>query len=161
MSEEKIQRQQLSIPSSQRHLRKAVAFVEDCAQKMGFDEDATVDIAISVSEAVNNAILHGNKKDAKKKVYILVEPGKKQMTIRVRDEGAGFCLNDVCNPLDPENLMRCNGRGVFILHTLMDEVHYRTAPGGGTEVELIKRLKKTGASTKRMGSRKERRTEGR
>jgi serine/threonine-protein kinase RsbW len=149
MSEEKTQRHQLTISSSQRHLREVVAFVEDLAQKAGFDDDAIVDIAISVSEAVNNAILHGNKKDEKKKVSILVVPGEKQVTIRVRDEGLGFCPETVCNPLAPENLMKCNGRGILILRALMDEVNYRAAPGGGTELELIKRLKSARAKTKK------------
>lgn len=144
MSKGGAQRHQLTIPSSQQRLKKVVAFIEGLAQKMGFDEDATADIAISVTEAVNNAILHGNRKDEKKQVKILVELGAKEITVRVRDEGVSFCPDGVCNPLDPENLMKCNGRGVFILRTLMDEVTYRPAPGGGTEVEMIKRLGKAG-----------------
>jgi serine/threonine-protein kinase RsbW len=141
----------LIIPSSQKHLKKAVEFIEAMAQKIGFDEDATADIAISVSEAVNNAILHGNKKDEKKKVTILADPGEKQITIRIRDEGAAFCLDDVCNPLAPENLMKCNGRGILILRTLMDEVTFNSAPGGGMEVKMTKRLRKArgAAKTKR------------
>jgi len=149
MSEEKNQRHQLTISSSQRYLKKVVDFVENLVQKFGFDEDAVVDIAISVSEAVNNAILHGNKEDEKKKVHILVETGERQVTIRIRDEGVCFSPNGVCSPLEPENLMKCNGRGIFILRALMDEVSYHAAPGGGTEVKLIKRLKGVRAKTKK------------
>jgi serine/threonine-protein kinase RsbW len=144
MSKRKTQGHQLIIPSSQRYLKKVVAFIEGLAQEMTFDEDAAADIAISVSEAVNNAILHGNKADEKKKVTILAKQGARQLTIWVRDEGASFCLEDVCNPLDPKNLTRCNGRGIFILRALMDEVTFHCTPGGGTEVKMIKRLKKTG-----------------
>jgi serine/threonine-protein kinase RsbW len=145
MSKRNTQGQQLIIPSSQSHLRKVVAFIEGLARKMAFDEDATADIAISVSEAVNNAILHGNKADEKKNVTILAKQGARQLTIWVRDEGASFCLEEVCNPLDPKNLTRCNGRGIFILRALMDEVTFHCAPGGGTEVKMVKRLKKTRA----------------
>ena len=149
MSRAKAQRRQLIIPSSQRYLKKVVAFIEGLARKMAFDEDATADIAISVSEAVNNAILHGNKSDEKKKVTILAEQDAKLLTIWIRDEGARFCLEDVCNPLDPKNLTRCNGRGIFILRALMDEVTFSCAPSGGTEVKMIKRLKGTAAKRKK------------
>jgi serine/threonine-protein kinase RsbW len=141
----KTHRQNLIIPSSPKYLKQAVAFIEGLAQKMGFENDATVDIAISVSEAVNNAIVHGNKKDERKKVKILVDMSPRQMTVRVRDEGESFCVEDVCNPLDPENLMKCNGRGILILRSLMDKVTFDLAPGGGTEVKMIKRLKRSTA----------------
>ena len=137
----KTHRQNLVIPSSPKYLKQAVAFIEGLAQKMGFENDATVDIAISVSEAVNNAIVHGNKKDERKKVKIIVDTSPRQITVRVRDEGKSFCMEDVCNPLDPENLMKCNGRGILILRSLMDKVTFDLAPGGGTEVKMIKRLK--------------------
>ncbi len=133
----------LTIPSSQKHLREAVDFIEALAKRMGFNQDAIADIAISVSEAVNNAILHGNRKDEKKKVTILAEPGKRQITIHVRDQGTPFCPEDVCNPLAPENLMKCNGRGILILRTLMDTVTFASGPGGGTEVTMTKRLRKS------------------
>jgi serine/threonine-protein kinase RsbW len=141
----KTHRQNLIIPSSPKYLKQAVAFIEGLAQEMGFENDATVDIAISVSEAVNNAIVHGNKKDERKKVKIIVDTSPRQITVRVRDEGKSFCMEDVCNPLDPENLMKCNGRGILILRSLMDKVTFDLAPGGGTEVKMMKRLKRSTA----------------
>jgi serine/threonine-protein kinase RsbW len=131
---------QLIIPSSQKHLKKAVDFVEGLAQQAGFGEDAIVDIAISASEAVNNAILHGNKQDIQKKVRILVDLKNDRIALRVRDEGTCFTPANVCNPLEPENLMKCSGRGILIQQALMDEVTFRAAPGGGTEVELVKKF---------------------
>jgi serine/threonine-protein kinase RsbW len=140
MVQKKNESHQMNIPSSQRHLKKVVAFVEGLAQKAGFREDAIVDIAISASEAVNNAILHGNKKNRKKKVTVLVETKGGRFIIRVIDQGTAFTPAGICNPLDPENLMKCSGRGILIQRSLMDEVNFRPAPGGGTEVELIKSL---------------------
>jgi len=140
---------QITIPSIQKQLKKTVAFIEGLATKAGFDEDAIVDIAIAVSEAVNNAILHGNKKDKDKKVQILVDLKKDLIRVRVQDEGTRFSPANVCNPLDPDNLMKCNGRGILIQRALMDEVNFRAAPGGGTEVELIKRRGKAGGKEKK------------
>ena len=141
---------QITIPSVQKQLKKAVAFIEGLAQQAGFDEDAIVDIAISVSEAVNNAIIHGNRKDKNKKVQILVDLKKDLIKVRVRDQ-AGSCFSpaNICNPLEPDNLMKCNGRGILIQRALMDEVNFRTAPSGGTEVELIKKLGKSDSKGKK------------
>ena len=140
---------QITIPSIQKQLKKTVTFIEGLASKAGFDEDAIVDIAIAVSEAVNNAILHGNKNDKDKKVQILVNLKKDFIKVRVQDEGACFSPDNVCNPLDPNNLLKCNGRGILIQRALMDEVNFRAAPGGGTEVELIKRGGKAGGKEKK------------
>jgi len=139
----------LMIPSSQKYLKKVVAFVEDHAQRAGFSEDAIVDIAISTSEAVNNAIIHGNRKDEKKKVEILVAVEPDQIVIRVRDEGTCFIPAHTCDPLNPENLMKCSGRGILIQQALMDGVAFRAAPHGGTEVELSKRLSVTSSGQKK------------
>ena len=131
---------QMDIPSKQDQLKKVVDFVEGLAQRVGFSEDAIVDIAISVSEAVNNAILHGNKKDPRKKVHVLAASTPKKFVIKVRDEGCCFTPANVCDPRDPDNLMKCSGRGILIQKALMDQVNFRTAPSGGTEVELVKNL---------------------
>jgi serine/threonine-protein kinase RsbW len=140
MDDQKTRRHQMDIPSKQSQLKKVVDFVEGLAQRAGFSEDAIVDIAISVSEAVNNAILHGNKKNPKKNVRVLAETSCDRFVLRVRDEGSSFTPANVCDPRDPDNLMKCSGRGILIQKTLMDEVNFRTAPGGGTEVELVKKL---------------------
>jgi len=131
---------QMDISSKQDQLRKVVDFVEGLAQQVGFSEDAIVDIAISISEAVNNAILHGNRKNPRKKVRVLVDTMENSIVLKIRDEGRGFTPVDVCDPRDPDNLMKCSGRGILIQKSLMDEVNFRAAPGGGTEVELVKKL---------------------
>jgi len=140
MNEKPFRQHQMDISSKQDQLKKVVDFVEGLAQRVGFSEDAIVDIAISVSEAVNNAILHGNKKNPRKKVHVLAATNENSLVLRVRDEGRGFTPVDVCDPRDPDNLMKCSGRGILIQKSLMDEVNFRAAPGGGTEVELVKKL---------------------
>jgi serine/threonine-protein kinase RsbW len=149
MRKKRAKHHQMDIPSTQNQLRKVVDFVEGLAQQAGFSEETIVDIAISVSEAVNNAILHGNKNDPRKKVHILAETSENVIVLKIRDEGQGFAPVTVCDPRDPDNLMKCTGRGILIQKTLMDEVNFRIAPGGGTEVELIKRLPAAKAKRKK------------
>jgi serine/threonine-protein kinase RsbW len=144
MNERPVRQHELDIPSKQNQLKKVVDFVEGLAQRAGFSEDAIVDIAISVSEAVNNAILHGNKKNPGKKVSVLAETTPNSLVLRVRDEGRSFTPTNISDPRTPDNLMKCNGRGILIQRALMDEVNFRTAPGGGTEVELVKKLPRRG-----------------
>jgi serine/threonine-protein kinase RsbW len=140
MRNKQVTHHQIDIPSRQDQLKKVVGFVEGLAQQAGFEEDAIVDIAISISEAVNNAIIHGNKKNPRKKVRVLAETRKNGIVLKVRDEGRCFIPTNICDPRDPDNLMKCSGRGILIQKALMDEVNFRAAPDGGTEVELIKRL---------------------
>jgi len=150
MNEKPVQQHQMDIPSKQSQLKKVVDFVEGLAQQVGFSEDAIVDIAISVSEAVNNAILHGNKKDPQKKVHVLAATTPSSFVLRIRDEGCCFTPANVCDPRDPDNLMKCSGRGILIQQALMDEVNFRAAPGGGTEVELVKKLPGRRSRTKKQ-----------
>jgi serine/threonine-protein kinase RsbW len=149
MKDKKSGQHQMDIPSKQSQLKKVVDFVEGLAQQVGFGEDAIVDIAISVSEAVNNAILHGNRKNPRKKVHVLARTMNDGLVLKVRDEGRGFTPVEVCDPRDPDNLMKCSGRGILIQKSLMDEVNFRTAPGGGTEVELVKKLPGRGTQSRK------------
>jgi serine/threonine-protein kinase RsbW len=114
-------------------------FVESIAERLGFDESSRADISISVTEAVNNAIVHGNLGDVAKKVDIEVEGETGRMTIRVSDGGEGFDPDDQPNPVAEENLLRRVGRGIFILRSLMDEVRFDISPKRGTMVEMTKR----------------------
>ena len=63
-----------------------------------------------------------------------------ELVIRVGDEGPGFDPSQLHDPLAPENLLRPNGRGIFYMKSFMDEIHYGTRPGGGTEVTLKKKV---------------------
>lgn len=95
---------------------------------------------IATSEAVNNSILHGNQSDPKKKVTVMCEIGPKTVTVRVRDEGGGFDQKSLRNPLLKVNLLRENGRGIFLMRTLMDKVRFSRTPRGA-EVVMKMRLK--------------------
>ena len=113
---------------------------ERIAKKIGFSVDEIENIAIAVTEAIGNAINHGNKADRSKKVFIQFRPLEDGLEIRVKDEGLGFDLSEIANPLAPENLYKESGRGIFIVRSLMDSVDFAFY-GDGTEVILTKKLR--------------------
>ena len=107
---------------------------------MSFDEDSAHCIGMSLREMVTNAIQHGNKLDINKKVDICFEVAPDQLSISIRDQGSGFRDSDVPNPLDPDNLLKPSGRGIFYVRTFMDEVEFRSLSQGGMEVHMVKRV---------------------
>ena len=92
------------------------------------------DMLISITEAVNNAIIHGNKADESKKVKINMQEQVKGIAISVSDEGAGFDPDAVPDPTSPENIECCGGRGVLIMSTLADRLSYTN---NGSTVKLF------------------------
>ena len=118
-------------------------------REVGFDEDAVHWVGVAVRECVINAIKHGNKNDASKRVFVEFETvfndGANELGIRIRDQGQGFDPEALANPLDPENLLKASGRGIFLIRNFMDEVELQRAPQGGMEVRMTKRVQSTSA----------------
>jgi serine/threonine-protein kinase RsbW len=113
------------------------------SRRVGLDEDAMHWVGVAIRESVINAIKHGNRNDATKRVF--VEFGTSmgdvpELSIRVRDQGEGFDPELVANPLDPENLLKSSGRGIFLIRNFMDDVQLRRAPEGGMEISMLKRV---------------------
>lgn len=118
-----------------------VQTVTDCITSfMGFDEDTAHWIGMSVRESVTNAIQHGNKLDPGKKVDVRFEVTLDYLEILVRDQGNGFRIDDLPNPLDPENLLKPSGRGIFYIRSFMDEVEFRRPSQGGMEIRMLKKI---------------------
>ena len=110
------------------------------ARSIGLDDDAMHWVGVSVRESVVNAIKHGNRHDAAKHVYVEFDTGNDDaLTIRVRDEGTGFDPATLPDPLAPDNLLKPEGRGIFLIRSFMDEVAIGKAPEGGTEILMVKR----------------------
>ena len=131
---------EVSIGSALEYL-DLIQTITDCITRMmGFEEDSAHWIGMSVRESVTNAIQHGNKLDQNKRVDIrfCVEPD--QLVISVRDQGNGFHVENLPNPLDPENLLKPSGRGIFYIRSFMDKVEFRTPSQGGTEVLMVKKI---------------------
>jgi serine/threonine-protein kinase RsbW len=110
------------------------------ATSIGFDADATHYMSVAVRESTINAIRHGNRFDAAKRVWVAFVTSSDTIEIRVRDEGTGFDPLRIRDPLADENLLRADGRGVFFMRSFMDEVTFSFPNGGGTIVTMLKRL---------------------
>ena len=114
------------------------------ARGVGLDEDSLHWVSVAIRESVINAIKHGNRNDAEKHVFVEFETSMPsetpELTIRVRDQGEGFDPELIANPLDPENLLKSSGRGIFLIRNFMDDVQLRRAPEGGMEIRMVKRV---------------------
>ena len=110
------------------------------AEAAGFGEDDCYRIGMSVREGVINAFHYGNEERPEKKIHLAVDLTAEKMIIHVLDEGIGFKLADVPDPLAEENLLSTSGRGIFLMRTFMDEFELRRTPQGGAEVIMTKKL---------------------
>ena len=110
------------------------------AQRAGLDEDDLMKIGMAVRESMVNAVVHGNRYNANKKVRFSVVTEPERFTVQIADEGEGFDFDSVPDPLAPENLMRTSGRGIFLIRSFMDDFQMRHLESGGTEVTLVKYL---------------------
>jgi len=129
----------IEIPSRLNQLAKVEKYAEEIFIKAGISEENLDNMSIVFTEVVNNAIIHGNKKDKSKKVYIDFVVSPDEIEIRVRDEGNGFDPRKIADPVAPENLMKESGRGIFILRALMDSVDFEFKPEGTITI-MKKRL---------------------
>ncbi len=122
---------------------ESVSEVEAAAEKIaaeaGLDEDQRFHVGMAVREATVNAVLHGNEYDSARMIDVTFEKTDSDFIFRIADEGRGFDPDHLPDPLAPENLLRGTGRGIFLIRSLMDEVHFRQLHPG-TELTLIKHL---------------------
>jgi len=126
---------------------ESVGEVEAAAEKLavdaGLDEDERFKVAMSAREAAVNAVLHGNEYDPNKQIAVSLENTGKALIITIADQGKGLDPETLPDPLAPENLLRGTGRGIFLIRSLMDEVHFRQMHPG-TELTLVKHLAPAG-----------------
>ena len=87
-----------------------------------------------------NAVVHGNRYDANKKVRFSIAKTPEHLTIVIADEGEGFDFEGLPDPLAPDNLLRTSGRGIFLIRSFMDGVELKRLESGGTEVTLVKNV---------------------
>ncbi len=104
----------------------------------GFDEEEQYRVNLSVRESLANAIEHGNKFADHKRVEITLRLNEKFFCVSIRDHGDGFDPNQVPNPLDPQNLLNPDGRGILYMRSFMDEVNLIRHVEGGMQVTLTK-----------------------
>lgn len=130
--------QTLNFKSTNENLVVAEKLIDDVCQKYNVDEDNYGNILIAVTEAVNNAINHGNKQDTSKMVYMEVTYlSDRSLKFKVTDEGEGFDYASLPDPTDPENIEKISGRGVFLMQSLSDQIDFSA---DGKSVEMRFRL---------------------
>ncbi len=117
---------------------EAETMILKAAEKAGFDEDDQHHISMAARECLVNAVVHGNRYSGLKKVHVAIDASGERLKVVIRDEGEGFDLSDLPDPLAEENLLRNSGRGIFLIRAFMDEFNVRKVSPHGTEVTLVK-----------------------
>lgn len=120
----------LSIPSIPKYVSRIETFLNRVNRSLCLDEILFNKLMISVTEAVNNAIVHGNRSNPAKKVVVTCEVLPGWLVVLVDDQGKGFRPESVRNPLTKENLLKESGRGIFLMRTLMDKVEFESGKSG-------------------------------
>jgi serine/threonine-protein kinase RsbW len=128
-----------TLESSLDSVNRVEATAEEMARKAGLEDEEVYRVAMAVREAAVNAVLHGNAYDPSKQVTAVFEQTSDSLVIKIADQGKGLNPDTLPDPLAPENLLRGSGRGIFLIRSFMDEVHFRELQPG-TELTLIKHL---------------------
>jgi serine/threonine-protein kinase RsbW len=123
----------ITINSDIEKLKVVETLVDKLSKKLGVSDEVYGKILISTVEAVNNAILHGNKGDISKMVTVNISADGNVLDITVTDEGEGFEYGNLPDPTDPKNIENLHGRGVFLMRRLADSIEYNTS---GNEVKM-------------------------
>ncbi len=125
--------QELRFPSKPENIAIVERLIDDISDKHRMINEHYGDVLIAMTEAVNNAIVHGNRLDVNKSVLVEYNIQEKDLFFRIVDEGPGFDYDNLPDPTSPENIERPNGRGVFLMRNLADECEFED---NGRIVEL-------------------------
>ena len=116
------------------------------AEALGYDETEVHHVAMSVREGIINALHYGNRMQRDKQIFLSYTFEPDRLVIRLLDQGGGFELADVADPLAEENLLKSSGRGLLLVRAFMDDVRVGQGAQGGAELVLVKRLPQTAAT---------------
>ncbi len=123
----------LSLPSNPKKIVELEGFLTRVLDDLSVNKSRYPEILISLTEAVNNAIIHGNKLDETKVVKIGCEDKNTHLCFSISDEGTGFNVKEVPDPTSEEHISCCGGRGVFIMSNLADRIQFKN---NGSTVEM-------------------------
>jgi len=127
----------IKIASRVENLREVEKLVDEVSTACSMSSEVYGNVLIATIEAANNAILHGNKLDEKKNVNILFKWNTKKLELIVTDQGKGFSFWNVPDPTAPSNIEKVNGRGVFLMEKLSDNISFKE---NGRKVSLTFKL---------------------
>lgn len=123
----------LSIPSNPKRIVELEGFLMNVLSELDISKERYPEMLISLTEAVNNAIIHGNKLDENKQVKINCQKSRKHLCFSISDEGDGFDVTEVPDPTSDRHIECCGGRGVFIMSNLCDRIQFKN---NGSTVEM-------------------------
>jgi serine/threonine-protein kinase RsbW len=115
----------IQVPSIAENIRMIESFIDNAKDRFHLDDDIYGNIMIAVTEAVNNAIKHGNAQNKDKNVSLSLSLDESMIRFVVRDEGQGFDYENLPDPTSPENIEKIGGRGIFLMKHLSDEVDFK------------------------------------
>lgn len=123
----------LKFSSNPRNVTEVESLVDHLVTKNQLSPDQKGSVLVCLTEAVNNAIRHGNQCDEHKCVEVKLKRNKNDISFRISDEGVGFDFHNLPDPTAPENIVKCGGRGVFLMRLLADELRFYN---NGSTVEM-------------------------
>ena len=115
---------EFELPSALSPMHVILEYLMKRVEKLGVVKSEQSNLFVALDEAFVNAVKHGNKFDASKLVRITAEVSGVEARFTIEDEGEGFDVNSIPDPLDPQNLFKTSGRGVLFIYNIMDEVQY-------------------------------------
>ncbi len=127
---------QFELPSALSLMHIVLEYLMKRVEKLGVIKPEKSNLFVALDEAFVNAVKHGNKFDAQKLVRISAEVSSKEARFTIEDEGEGFDVNSIPDPLDPANLFKASGRGVLFIYNIMDEVKYNDR---GNRLTMVKK----------------------
>lgn len=128
-----LEKYHLQLSSALEEINKVEQLIDALKEDLDFSDEIYGNMIVSVTEAVNNAIMHGNAKDSEKVVTIRLATDANHLIFIIEDQGHGFDYNNLPDPTAPENLEKPTGRGVFLMKNLSDLVIFNEA---GNQVEI-------------------------
>ena len=120
-----MEQQTLSFSAISENIVLVEKLIDDICTEFNINEDHYGNILVALTEAVNNAIHHGNKANPQKMVFVSFESDEKELSFTIKDQGEGFDFNSLPDPTDPENIEKPNGRGVFLMKHLADNIEFK------------------------------------
>ena len=109
------------LKSDRNEIRKFEILLEQVNSVFNLAMEKFINLQIATSEAVINAIVHGNKENPEKNVYIIIEYDDSVLIVKIKDEGEGFDVDKLPDPTSNENILKEHGRGIFIIRSLVDD----------------------------------------
>ncbi|MGE5479741.1 MAG: ATP-binding protein [Chloroflexota bacterium] len=124
------------LPSEKDSINIIIPLLKDLRETVGLREDQYFNLLVAVTEAVNNAIVHGNRMRGDKSVDLIISANDTEVRIEVCDQGEGFNPEDIADCLHPDNILKDSGRGIFLIRSLVDQVCFKPTKNG-TKILMI------------------------